>query len=372
MKLNNMLDGIQNTLLLGPGPSGVAPSTYYALSRPTLGHLDPYFFQIMDETKRGLQILMGTENEITVPISGTGSAGMEAAFVNMIEPNDKVLILVNGVFGARMADVAERLGAQVTKLEFDWGTPVIPAEVKLQLEKDKYAIVAAVHAETSTGVRNPVEQLGSMIKDHGALYLVDCVTSLAGIPVEADKWHADILYSGTQKCLSCPPGLAPITFSKAALEKLRSRKSKVPNWYLDMSMLLSYWSGKKRIYHHTAPINMVYGLYQAVYNVLDEGPESSFRRHQTVHEYLTAQLNGLGMDLLVEKPYRLPMLNAVKVPDGVDEAVVRTRLLEEHHIEIGAGLGALAGKIFRIGLMGYNAETYVVDRLIAGMKAVVK
>ena len=366
----NMLDSIQNVLLMGPGPSSVAPSTYYALSRSSLGHLDPYFFQIMDEVKTGLQQLMCTQNQLTVPVSGTGSAGMEAAFVNLIEPGDKVLALINGVFGMRMADVAGRLGAAVTTLEFPWGTPVRPEAVKEQLAKDQYDLVAVVHAETSTGVRNPITEISRLLSDYNALFLVDTVTSLAGIPVTVDAWGADVVYSGTQKCLSCPPGLAPITFSEKAVQKFTQRKTKVPNWYLDMNMLVNYWSGKKRVYHHTAPINMVYGLYQAIYNVLEEGPEQVFARHQAAHDYLVAQLQELGVEMLVEPEYRLPMLNAVKVPEGVDEAAVRNRLLKEYQIEIGAGLGPLAGKIWRIGVMGYNARIATVDRLIVALKEI--
>ncbi len=363
----NMLDDIQSVLLLGPGPSGVAPATYQALSRPSLGHLDPYFFQIMDQVKAGLRQLMGTANHLTVPVSGTGSAGMEAAFVNMIEPGDQVLVLINGVFGQRMADVAGRLGAKVDTLEFPWGQPVLPETAAQALQKEDYDIVATVHAETSTGVRNPIEALGALLKDYGALFIVDAVTSLGGIPVTADAWGADVVYSGSQKCLSCPPGLAPITFSEKALSKLARRKSKVPSWYLDMNMLINYWSGQKRVYHHTAPINMIYGLYQAIYNILEEGEERVFARHQEVHRHLVRELADLGLEMLVEAESRLPMLNAVKVPEGLDEAMVRRRLLDDYRIEIGAGLGPLAGKILRVGLMGYNAQLHTVDRLTAAL-----
>lgn len=367
--MRNMLDDIQSILLLGPGPSGVAPATYYALSRPTLGHLDPYFFQIMDEIKRGLQQLFGTKNELTVPMSGTGSAGMEAAFVNIVEPGDKVLVLVNGVFGMRQAEVAKRLGAQVDQLEFTWGTPVVVEQVKQQLEKSDYDLVSVVHAETSTGVRNPVAEIGQLLRGGKALYLVDAVTSLGGIPVEADHWGVDIIYSGSQKCLSCPPGLAPISFSQRAVAKLNNRKGKVPNWYLDLSLLANYWSGKTRVYHHTAPINMEYGLYQAIFNILEEGMENSFRHHREAHAALVRGVEQLGMEMLVEKEYRLPQLNAILVPQGIDEAAVRSRLLQEYKIEIGAGLGPLAGKIFRVGLMGYNARVECVDRLLEALQA---
>lgn len=369
MKQANLLDQVQSVLLLGPGPSGVAPATYRALSTMELGHLDPYFLRIMDEVKSGLRQLMGTKNELTLPISGTGSAGMEAAFVNLVEPGDKALVLINGVFGTRMADVAARLGAEVTKLDFAWGTPVLPETVAGQLKREQYDIVAMIHAETSTGVCNPVAEISRLLDGYGALFIVDAVTSLGGIPVEADEWQADVVYSGTQKCLSCPPGLSPITFSQRAVAKLGGRKSKVPNWYLDMSMLIQYWQGQQRVYHHTAPINMVYGLYQAIYNILEEGLAQSHRRHREAHLYLVDELKQLGLEMLVEEAFRLPMLNTVKVPAGVDEALIRRRLLNEHHIEIGGGLGPLAGQVFRIGLMGYNAEKYAVDRLIAGLKA---
>jgi len=370
MKKNNMLDDIQSTLLLGAGPTGVAPSTYAALSRTVLGHLDPYFLNIMDEIKCGLRQMFNTENEVTVPLSGTGSSGMEAAFVNMVEPGDKVLILENGVFGNRMADVASRLGAEVTKEEFTWGTPVQPERVRELLRQDSYKIVAIVHAETSTGVRNPVQEVGDLVYETGSFYIVDCVTSLGGIPVEIDKWHADVAYSGTQKCLSCPPGAAPISFSKRAIEHIMSRRKKVPNWYLDISLLTQYWAGASRVYHHTAPISMMYALYQAIYNVLNEGLENSFARHREAHERLVAGLKELGMEMLVAPEYRLPELNCVLVPEGVDEKALRAELLNKYHIEVSAGLGPLAGKVIRIGLMGYNATTWNVDRLLSALKEI--
>jgi len=367
----NYLENVQDTLLLGAGPSGVAPSTYRAISQNIIGHLDPYFIKIMEEIKSGLRDLMQTKNEVTVPLSGTGSSGMEAAFVNTVEPGDKVLILENGVFGNRMADVAGRLGAVVTKEEFKWGTPVRPERVKELLAKDHYKIVAIVHAETSTGVCNPVCEIGQMVHDAGSLYLVDAVTSLGGIPVEVDKWHADICYSGTQKCLSCPPGAAPITFSEAAMKVVRGRKTKVPNWYLDMNLLTHYWGGNKRVYHHTAPISMMYALYQAIYNIEEEGAENVYRRHLRVHRRLVSGLEKMGMKMLVDPKYRLPELNTVIVPKGVDEAQLRSQLLKRYHIEVSGGLGDLAGKVIRIGLMGYNATEENVDTLLAAMKEII-
>lgn len=363
----NALSRITPTLLMGPGPSSVSSEVYKALALPTIGHLDPRFITIMDEIKTMLRTVMGTKNEMTAPMSGTGSAGMEAAFVNLVEKGDPVLVLVNGVFGKRMVDVAGRLGADVEALEFDWGTPVIPEKAAERIKAKKWAIVAVVHAETSTGVRNPVEQLGPLVRKSGALFLVDAVTSLGGIPVEVDSIGADVCYSGTQKCLSCPPGLAPLTMSEAAIAKLRSRKTKVPNWYLDLSMIIDYWQGAKRAYHHTAPINMLYGLHAALSLVVDEGLQAAYERHATAHARLAAGLDKMGLSLLVEKPYRLPMLNAVTVPTGVDEAAVRKRLLEVDDIEIGAGLGPLAGKIWRIGLMGHTAREENVDRVLAAL-----
>ena len=370
--MKNLLESINSTLLMGPGPSCVAPSTYYAMSRPTLGHMDPYFIKIMDGIKSGLKILMGTENEVTVPLSGTGSAGMEASFVNTVVKGDKVLVLVNGVFSIRMAEVAGRLGAIVKKLEFEWGTPIEVSKVKEELQSRDYDIVAMVHAETSTGVCNPVEAIGKLVAKSDALFVVDAVTSLGGMPVEVDKWNADVCYSGSQKCLSCPPGVAPITFSPKAMAKVTTRETKVPNWYLDMNLLTGYWGGNKRVYHHTAPINMMYGLYQAVHNVLEEGLDATFTRHMKIHKLLVKELEALGFEFLVESKSRLPMLNAVVVPAGIDEAAVRSRLLSEFQIEIGAGLGPLAGKIWRIGIMGHTAREENVKRLVEALKISMK
>ena len=368
--MQNLLDSIPSTLLLGAGPSGVAPSTYSAISRTILGHMDPYFIKISDGIKDGLRTLMGTQNMLTVPLSGTGSLGMEASFVNTVEHGDKVLVLQNGVFGTRMIDVAKRLGAEVTSLDFEWGKPVDVDQVAEQLKKDHYKIVAVVYAETSTGVKNPVDEIGALLKGSDTLYLVDTVTAIAGMPIEVDNWGIDICYAGSQKCLSCPPGASPITFSDRALEVIKARKSKVPNWYLDMTLLTAYWDGNTRVYHHTPPINMFYALYQAVNNVLEEGPENAYARHMRAHKYLIEKVGELGWDMLVEEKYRLPMLNALVVPEGVNEADLRKRLLNDYHIEVSSGLGSLAGKIIRIGLMGYNAEEYNVDRVVNAMKEI--
>lgn len=367
--MTTLLNGIKPTLLMGPGPSCVFDEVYEAIAKPSLGHLDPYFISIMDAVKKDLQTMAGTKNRLTMPMSGTGSAGMEACFVNLVEPGDRVLVLTNGVFGKRMEDVAARLGAQVDALQFEWGTPVLPGQVADALQKQSYAIVAMVHAETSTGVANPVKAIGDLVKPTGALFLLDCVTSLGGMPVTMDEWGVDALYSGTQKCLSCPPGLAPLSFSDRAVDKLKARKNKVPNWYLDLSMIINYWEGNTRAYHHTAPINMVYALHQALRCVLAEGLPAVYARHTAMHERLAKGLNDLGLSLYVEEGFRLPMLNAVTIPDGADDAAVRGRLLREHAVEIGGGLGAMAGKIWRIGLMGHTARPANVDRLLGALAA---
>lgn len=363
------LNEIKETLLMGPGPSCVPPQVYEALATATIGHLDPAFIGIMDEIKAMLKQMFQTENDVTIPISGTGSAGMETCFVNLVEPDDKLLVLVNGVFGMRMQDVATRLGAEVDTLEFEWGTAVDVDAVKAKLDGATYDIVAVVHAETSTGVCNSIDQIGALVKDTDALFLADTVTSLGGMPVKIDEWGIDAVYSGTQKCLSCPPGLSPVSFSQRAVDKLTNRKTKVPNWYLDLSMIVNYWQGATRAYHHTAPINMLYALYAALKCVLDEGMDSVFARHQAAHEQLKAGLAELGIEFLVKEESRLPMLNAVKIPEGVDEASIRMTLLKERQIEIGAGLGPLAGQIWRIGLMGHTARAENVERLLTALRA---
>jgi alanine-glyoxylate transaminase / serine-glyoxylate transaminase / serine-pyruvate transaminase len=362
--MNEQLTQLKETLLMGPGPSTVPPSVYEALAAPTIGHLDPSFIAIMDKVKSQLKQLANTENRLTLPMSGTGSAGMETCFVNLVEPGDRVLVLTNGVFGVRMQDVAARYGAEVDSLDFDWGTPVDPDAVRAKLSTSKYKIVALVHAETSTGVMNPASEIGEIIRQSGALYVLDTVTSLGGIPVLMDEWGVDALYSGTQKCLSCPPGLAPVSFSDNAVAALDARSSKVPSWYLDLGMIKNYWEGSKRVYHHTAPINMIYGLFEAMHLILKEGLPSVYERHMNAHQLLVDGLKSLGLEMLVEKAFRLPMLNAVKIPESVDEASVRSRLLNDHQIEIGAGLGPLTGKIWRVGIMGYTAQPGFVARFL--------
>jgi alanine-glyoxylate transaminase/serine-glyoxylate transaminase/serine-pyruvate transaminase len=368
--MTNVLDGIKNITLMGPGPSCVDKTVLNALAKSTLGHMDPCFIKIMDALKDKLKNLLHTKNELTLPVSGTGSAGMECCFVNLIEKDDPILILINGVFGLRMQDVATRLGAKVDTLEFEWGTPVIVDEVKKQLTKNTYKLVAVVHAETSTGVENPVVKIGELLKGKDTIYLVDAVTSFGGIEIAMDDWGIDVLYSGTQKCLSCPPGLSPISFSDKAVEAVKLRKTKVPNWYLDLTMIMNYWEGATRTYHHTAPINMLYGLYQALYLIFEEGEKRVYKRHMDNHLLLVDGLKQLGINMLVDESCRLPMLNSVYIPEGTNDALVRSSLLNDHKIEIGVGLGPLAGKIWRIGLMGHTARPENVENLIGALKSV--
>lgn len=367
--MNNVLDHIEDILLMGAGPSLVTPEVYSALSRNTLGHLDPYLLTIDDEVKALLRRIMNTNNDFTIPISGTGSAGMEACFVNLVEPGDRVLVLINGFFGMRMHEVASRLGARVDTLEFPWGTPVLVEEVEKQIRRESYKMVAVVHGETSTGVRNPVAEIGSLLKGSDTLYIVDTVTTLGGIKCAMDEWNCDALYSCTQKCLSCPPGLSPFSFSEKAMTTVKTRKTKVPNWYLDVGLLDDYW-GSKRIYHHTVPANMIYGLCQALLLFFGEGPEKVYERHMRAHLALVAGLEEMGLEMFVEKPYRLPTLNVVSVPAGIDEAAVRRRLRKEFKIEISGSLGSLAGKTWRIGMLGHTARVENVARLLNTLRKV--
>lgn len=366
---SNVLRSLSRVLLMGPGPSMVHPSVSEAMTAPLVGHMDPEFIGLMDMIKEQLREVCGTCNTVTLPMSGTGSAGMETCFVNLVEPGDRVLVLHNGVFSGRMIDVASRLGAEVESLDFEWGTAVDPDAVKKRLGDKQYDIVAVIHAETSTGVCNPVEEIGQLVRESGALYLVDGVTSLGGMEVALDRWGVDAFYSGVQKCLSCPPGLSPVSFSEKAVARLAARKKKVPNWYLDLSMIIQYWGGHSRAYHHTAPIAMNYALHQALQNLLDETLPAAFSRHRAMHEKLVAGLEDLGYRMYVAEEYRLPMLNVATCPQGVDEADLRRRLRAEHNIEIGSGLGPLAGKVIRIGLMGETARAANVDRLLDALKA---
>ena len=325
---------------MGPGPSNVPASVLQAMSRPLVGHLDPTFVRMMEEIKEMLRAVFQTQNGMTFPVSGTGSAGMEFCFVNLIEPGDEVVIGVNGVFGTRMVDVAERCGAKVIKVEAPWGRIIEAQQIADVLKQSRPKLVAFVHAETSTGALTPVEEISRLVHDAGALLVLDTVTSLGGCPVKIDEWQVDAVYSGTQKCLSCPPGLSPVSLSDRALEVATHRKKKVQSWYLDVNLLASYW-GQARVYHHTAPITMNYALHEALRLTLEEGLETRWHRHQANHDALKAGLSALGLGLAAQEGHRLWQLNTITVPDGVDEAAVRGRLLTDFNIEIGAGLGPL-------------------------------
>ncbi|KKM10188.1 alanine--glyoxylate aminotransferase [Clostridiales bacterium PH28_bin88] len=342
--------------LMGPGPSDVHPRVLQAMASPVIGHLDPVFLQIMNGTMDMLRKVFGTENQLTVPMSGTGSSGMETLFVNLIEPGDKVVIGVNGLFGQRMVDVAARVGAEVIQVTAPWGQPLDPAEIEQALKQHgQVKAVGVVHAETSTGVRQPLEPIGELAHRYGALFLVDAVTSLGGIPVEVDRVGIDACYSGTQKCLSVPPGLSPVTFNQEAVKVLGERKGIVQSWYLDLTMIQRYW-GAERFYHHTAPISMIYALREGLALILEEGLEQVYARHRLNGEALQAGLIGMGLKLLVDEQYRLPELTSVLVPEEVQDVEVRKRLLQLYNIEIGGGLGELKGKIWRVGLMGHTCR----------------
>jgi alanine-glyoxylate transaminase/serine-glyoxylate transaminase/serine-pyruvate transaminase len=358
--------------LMGPGPSDVHPRVLKAMATPLIGHLDPQFIQLMEGVKGMLRELFRTKNELTFAVSATGSAGMETCFVNLLERGDEALVCVNGVFGNRMCDNVERCGAKLIRVDAPWGEPIDPAQVKEALENCNPKLVAIVHAETSTGVRQPLEEIGRMAKDAGALFLVDTVTSLGGIDVRVDDWGIDAVYSGTQKCLSAPPGLSPVSFSAKAVEAMEKRKTKVQSWYLDLSMIRKYWAGAKRVYHHTAPISMGYALYEALRLIFEEGLEKRFERHRRNHELLRDGLEEMGFEFLVAPEYRLPMLNAVRIPQGVDDAAVRQKLLNDYNIEIGAGLGDFVGKVWRIGLMGCSCTENHVNMLLAALRKLMK
>lgn len=354
-------------LLLGPGPSPVDRRILEAMARPTLGHLDPAFLRMMDELRDMLREVFRTKNELTLPISGTGSAGMETCLANLIEPGDAVLVLINGVFGTRMADIVERYGGKLTKLEAPWGEGFDTARVEEALKGGKFKIVAFVHAETSTGYRQDVPAIAEAAHRHGALVVLDAVTSLAGIPVEIDGWGVDAVYSGTQKCLGCPPALSPISFGPRAVAALEARKGKVISWYLDLSMVRKYW-GSERVYHHTAPINALYALHEALRLTLEEGLEARWKRHAETSARFVRGVEAAGLKMLVAPDRRLPQLNSVRIPEGKDDKKMRSALLEKHGIEIGGGLGALAGKIWRVGLMGSGAKPEIADRVLDAMK----
>jgi alanine-glyoxylate transaminase/serine-glyoxylate transaminase/serine-pyruvate transaminase len=356
-----------NRILMGPGPSDVDKRVLEALSRPTIGHLDPAFLDILNGIKVLLQYTFQTKNELTFAVSGTGSAGMETCIVNLIEPGDKILVCINGVFGMRMADVASRYGAKVTTLEIEWGKAFDPQQIKDAVHKESFKVVGIVQAETSTGVGQPLEEISQIVHDAGALFLVDTVTSLGGMEVDVDSWKIDACYSGTQKCLSCPPGLAPVSFSQTAVNVIANRKTKVQSWYLDTSMIQKYW-GSERLYHHTAPINMNYALLESLQIVKEEGLEARWERHQKYHQVLKAGLSALGIQYISQKGFELPMLNAVAVPDGIDDVTVRKQLLNQFGIEIGGGLGKFKGKAWRIGIMGSSCTKYHVMTFLSSLE----
>ncbi len=354
-------------LLLGPGPSPIHPRVLQAMAAPTVGHLDPYYLELMNHSQELLRGVFRTKNRMTLAISGTGSAGMEATVVNLIEPGDSMIVCVNGVFGGRMADVAARAGAKVTRIDRPWGEVFRPEDLKDALAQAKPKVVGIVLAETSTGAWQPIEEIAKLVHDAGAMILVDAVTGLGGLPVEVDAWGVDAIYSGTQKCLSCPPGLAPVSFNDRAMDVILARKTKVQSWYLDVTMLAQYW-GEQRVYHHTAPINMTYGLYEALRIVHEEGLEACHARHRRNHEALKAGLAAIGIGYAAAEGHQLPMLNAVRVPTGVDDAAVRKALLERFGIEIGAGLGDFKGKVWRIGLMGHGSRPANVLVFLAALE----
>jgi alanine-glyoxylate transaminase / serine-glyoxylate transaminase / serine-pyruvate transaminase len=360
------LDAPPQRILLGPGPSDVPARVLAALGAPTVGHLDPVYLAIMDDTRRLLQRAFRTQNALTLAMSGTGSAGMETCIANLVEPGDEVIVCVNGVFGTRMKDVAERYGATVHAIEAPWGETIAAEAVQAALTAHpRTKVLGIVHAETSTGAHQPLEEISRLVHDAGALLLVDAVTSLGGHDLRVDDWRIDACYSGTQKCLSCPPGLAPVTFSPAALAVMDARRSKVRSWYLDLSMIRNYW-GSDRVYHHTAPVNMTYALREALRIVDEEGLDTRVARHQRHHLALRAGLEALGLSYVPSRS--LATLNAVRIPDGVDDVQVRGRLLNEFGIEIGGGLGPFKGKAWRIGLMGASATRRNVTAVLAALE----
>ncbi len=360
--------------LMGPGPSDVSARVLGALSRPTIGHLDPLFLQLMDEIKTLLQYAFQTKNPLTLPISAPGSAGMEACFANLVSPGDTVIVCQNGVFGGRMKENVERCGGTAVMVQDDWGKPVDPAKVASAfIEHPEASILSFVHAETSTGASSDAAALCELATRHGALSIVDTVTSLAGIEVAVDRWQADAVYSGTQKCLSCVPGISPVTFSERAVTRIKQRTHKVQSWFLDMQLVMEYWGGDgKRAYHHTAPVNDLYALHEALLMLQEEGLEASHARHLHNHRALVAGLEAMGLTMAVDAAYRLPQLNSVTIPQGVDDAALRSALLNEFDLEIGAGLGALAGNTWRIGLMGFASSERNVLYCLQALEAVLR
>ena len=360
--------------LMGPGPSDVSSRVLGALARPTIGHLDPLFVQLMDETKSLLQFAFQTNNALTLPVSAPGSAGMEACFVNLVSPGDKVIVCQNGVFGGRMKENVERCGGTAIMVEDKWGDPVSLTKVEAAFDDHPdAAILAFVHAETSTGVASNAASLCALAARHDALSIVDAVTSLGGIEVLVDQWGVDAMYSGTQKCLSCVPGLSPVTFSDRAAQRIKNRQHKVQSWFLDMQLVMGYWGGEnKRAYHHTAPVNNLYALHESLLMLQEEGLAATQARHWLNHRALVAGLEAMGLSMAVAPNYRLPQLNSVIIPEGVDDAALRAALLNEFDLEIGAGLGGLAGKTWRIGLMGFASNERNVVFCLSAMETILQ
>jgi len=358
-------------ILMGPGPSNVPARILQAMSSPCIGHLDPYFLLMMNEVQQLLRYLFKTVNPLTIPVSGTGSAGMETCLVNLVEPGDEVVVCINGVFGTRMADIVHRIGGNLIRVDGSWGRAIDPEDVRKALKTCNPKVIAVVHAETSTGVCQPLADLADITQSVGALFLVDTVTSLGGMEVSLDTTPIDAAYSGTQKCISCPPGLSPISFSGRAMEAIEKRTRPVVSWYLDMSMVKDYW-GTERKYHHTAPINMIYGFREALRIIIEEGLERRFKRHLLNHYALVAGMETMGLSMLVPKSERLPMLNTICIPDSVDDFKIRKALLNDFGIEIGGGLGEFAGKIWRVGLMGHTSRRRNVLLFLSALETVLK
>ena len=356
---------------MGPGPSDVHPRVTAAMGQPTIGHLDPEFVGLMDDIKSLLRYAFQSENRLTFPLSAPGSAAMEAAFANLLEPGDKVIVCINGVFGKRMLENVQRMGGEPVVVDDAWGAPVDPEKVEAALKAHADAkILAFVHAETSTGALSDAQTLCGLAREHDCLSLVDSVTGLGGVPLLVDEWQADVVYSGTQKCLSCPPGISLMTYSARAEEAVRARSAPVQSWFMDLSLLMSYWDGEGgRAYHHTAPVNAMYALHESLLLLHEEGLEASWARHRAQHEVLATGLENLGYRFVVDAPYRLPQLNSVWLPEGIDDAASRKRLLTEFNLEVGAGLGDFAGKVWRIGLMGYSARAENVALCLAALAA---